>query len=135
MRVTPDTGILVRMNAKATGPTRRLLDLILDGPHEIILSEFLLNETARVLYVKRDLILVYIPGWFAAVLRVRRLPFGPQKASVNVTDLSAFPRSIGQLRNRNFTLAKNITVELAPIVARRIIVVKRPYAYYQPKAA
>lgn len=53
MRVTPDTGILVRMNAKATGPARRLLDILLDGPHEIVLSEFLLTELARVLRYPR----------------------------------------------------------------------------------
>jgi putative PIN family toxin of toxin-antitoxin system len=53
MRVTPDTGILVRMNVKATGPARRLLDAILDGPHELVLSEFLLTETARVLRYPR----------------------------------------------------------------------------------
>lgn len=49
MRVTPDTGILVRMNVKASGPARRLLEIILAGPHELVLSEFLLEETARVL--------------------------------------------------------------------------------------
>ena len=53
MRITPDTGILVRMNAKATGLARRLLDVILDGPHDLILSEFLLNETAHVLRYPR----------------------------------------------------------------------------------
>ena len=53
MRVTPDTGILVRMNVRATGPARRLLDVILDGPHELVLSEFLLKETARVLRYPR----------------------------------------------------------------------------------
>jgi putative PIN family toxin of toxin-antitoxin system len=41
------------MNAKVTGPARRLLDVILDGPHDVILSEFLLNETARVLRYPR----------------------------------------------------------------------------------
>lgn len=49
MRITVDTGTLVRMNVKATGPARRLLESILQGPHELVLSEFLLNETARVL--------------------------------------------------------------------------------------
>ena len=49
MRITPDTGILVRMNAKATGPARRLLEVILAGPHELVLSEFLLDEIARAL--------------------------------------------------------------------------------------
>jgi putative PIN family toxin of toxin-antitoxin system len=53
MRITPDTGILVRMNAKATGPARRLLDVILAGPHELVLPEFLLNETRRVLHYPR----------------------------------------------------------------------------------
>lgn len=53
MRVTPDTGILVRMNAKATGPARRLFEIILAGPHELVLSEFLLEETARVLRYPR----------------------------------------------------------------------------------
>jgi putative PIN family toxin of toxin-antitoxin system len=53
MRVTPDTGILVRMNVRASGPARRLLDVILGGPHELVLSDFLLNETARVLRYPR----------------------------------------------------------------------------------
>ena len=48
-----DSGILVRMNVKATGPARRLLELILRGPHELVLSEFLLQETARVLQYPR----------------------------------------------------------------------------------
>ena len=53
MRITPDTGILVRMNVRTSGPARRLLDVILDGPHDLILSEFLLNEMARVLRYPR----------------------------------------------------------------------------------
>ena len=53
MRFTPDTGILVRMNVKATGPARRLLDLLLAGAHELVLSEFLLDETRRVLRYPR----------------------------------------------------------------------------------
>jgi len=53
MRITPDTGILVRMNVKATGPARSLLENILAGPHELVLSEFLLDETARVLRYPR----------------------------------------------------------------------------------
>lgn len=60
MRITPDTGILVRMNTKATGPARRLLEVILDGPHELVLSEFLLTETTRVLQYPR-LQLLYRP--------------------------------------------------------------------------
>ena len=53
MRVTLDTGILVRMNVRASGPARRLLGMILDGPHELVLSDFLLDETARVLRYPR----------------------------------------------------------------------------------
>jgi predicted nucleic acid-binding protein len=53
MRVTPDTGILVRMNAKAAGPARKLLEEILAGQHKLLLSEFLLMETARVLSYPR----------------------------------------------------------------------------------
>ena len=41
------------MNIKATGPARRLLETILTGPHELVLSEFLLDETARVLRYPR----------------------------------------------------------------------------------
>jgi len=39
MRVVPDTAILVRMNAKASGPARRLLERIAFGPHELILDQ------------------------------------------------------------------------------------------------
>ena len=53
MRITLDTGILVRTNVRATGPARRLLGLILKGPHELVLSEFLLTETARALAYPR----------------------------------------------------------------------------------
>jgi len=53
MRITPDTGLLVRMNVKAIGPARRLLEVILSGPHELVLSEYLLEETARVLRYPR----------------------------------------------------------------------------------
>ncbi len=48
MRIVADTAILVRMNVKASGPARRLLERIVSGPHELILSPFLLEETARV---------------------------------------------------------------------------------------
>ena len=41
------------MNAKATGPARCLLEMILAGDHELILSEFLLGEMARVLAYPR----------------------------------------------------------------------------------
>jgi len=41
------------MNVKAAGPARRLLETILAGPHELVLSEFLLEESARVLCYPR----------------------------------------------------------------------------------
>lgn len=53
MRITLDTGILVRMNVRASGPARRLLQVILEGPHEMVLSDFLLDETACVLRYPR----------------------------------------------------------------------------------
>jgi putative PIN family toxin of toxin-antitoxin system len=53
MRVVADTAILVRMSAKASGPARRLLEQIASGPHELVLSPFLLMETERVLSYPR----------------------------------------------------------------------------------
>lgn len=49
MRIVLDTNILVRANAKAKGPARRLLQLIVDSPeHVLLLSPFLLMELERV---------------------------------------------------------------------------------------
>jgi hypothetical protein len=42
------------MNAKAAGPARKLLEEILAGAHELVLSQFLLTETARVLSYQRS---------------------------------------------------------------------------------
>jgi len=53
VRVVLDTGVLVRANAKSRGPARELLMAILDGPHELVISAFLLEETARVLRYPR----------------------------------------------------------------------------------
>ena len=53
MRVVLDTGILVRANAKAKGPAREVLLAIVNGPHELITSAFLLDETERVLRYPR----------------------------------------------------------------------------------
>src|SRR5271157_2889289 len=53
VRIVLDTGVLVRANAKSTGPARELLTAILGGPHELITSAFLLDETARVLRYPR----------------------------------------------------------------------------------
>jgi putative PIN family toxin of toxin-antitoxin system len=41
------------MNVKATGSARRLLETILAGSHELVRSEFLLQETTRVLQYPR----------------------------------------------------------------------------------
>lgn len=49
MRIVLDTNILVRANAKAKGPARELLLLIVDSPeHVLLLSPFLLKELERV---------------------------------------------------------------------------------------
>lgn len=53
MRIVLDTAILVRANTKATGPARLLLQRIAAGGHQLILSPFLLEETARVLNYPR----------------------------------------------------------------------------------
>jgi putative PIN family toxin of toxin-antitoxin system len=49
MRIVLDTNILVRANAKAKGPARELLLLIVNSPdHVLVLSPFLLKELERV---------------------------------------------------------------------------------------
>ena len=49
MRIVLDTNILVRANAKAKGPARELLLLIVNSPeHVLLLSPFLLRELERV---------------------------------------------------------------------------------------
>lgn len=53
MRIVLDTGVLVRASAKSKGPARELLLAIVNGPHELITSAFLLHETERVLRYPR----------------------------------------------------------------------------------
>jgi putative PIN family toxin of toxin-antitoxin system len=53
MRITPDTAILVRTNAKARGPARELLQVIQQTGACLVLSPFLLNEVARALRYPR----------------------------------------------------------------------------------
>lgn len=53
MRIVLDTGILVRANTQSRGPAREVLLAIVGGPHELIISAFLLNETERVLRYPR----------------------------------------------------------------------------------
>jgi putative PIN family toxin of toxin-antitoxin system len=49
MRIVLDTNILVRANAKAKGPPRELLLLIVNSPeHVLLLSPFILQELERV---------------------------------------------------------------------------------------
>jgi len=49
MRIVLDTNILIRANAKARGPARELLLLIVNSPqHVLLLSPFLLKELERV---------------------------------------------------------------------------------------
>src|SRR5713226_5209042 len=58
MRVVLDTNILVRANAKARGPARELLQLIIASPdHVLLLSPFLLQELERVFSYDRVRIL------------------------------------------------------------------------------
>jgi len=54
MRVVLDTNILVRANAKASGPARELLLLVVAAPaHTLVLSPFLLQELERVFTYER----------------------------------------------------------------------------------
>jgi putative PIN family toxin of toxin-antitoxin system len=53
VRIVLDTGVLVRANAGSRGPAREVLMAIVDGPHELVISAFLLDETARVLRYPR----------------------------------------------------------------------------------
>src|ERR1035438_6500417 len=49
MRIVLDTNILIRANAKARGPARELLLLIVNSPeHVLLLSPFILKELERV---------------------------------------------------------------------------------------
>ncbi|MFN0165466.1 MAG: putative toxin-antitoxin system toxin component, PIN family [Bryobacteraceae bacterium] len=49
MRVVLDTAILVRANAKATGPARRLFLEVQSGRVRLVMSHFLLEEVRRFL--------------------------------------------------------------------------------------
>jgi putative PIN family toxin of toxin-antitoxin system len=54
MRFVLDTNILVRANAKARGPARELLQLIVESrDHVLLLSPFLLQELERVFSYER----------------------------------------------------------------------------------
>ena len=54
MRIVLDTNILVRANAKARGPARELLQVIVASPdHVLLLSPFLLQELERVFSYER----------------------------------------------------------------------------------
>jgi len=54
MRIVLDTNILVRSHAKARGPARELLQLIIGSPrHTLLLSPFLLQELERVFSYER----------------------------------------------------------------------------------
>ncbi len=53
MRVLLDTNVLVRATGKASGPARAVFLRLLDPPHAIIASNFLLDELRRVLNYPR----------------------------------------------------------------------------------
>src|SRR5580692_8127384 len=54
MRIVLDTNTLIRANAKAKGPARELLLLIVNSPeHVLLLSPFLLKELERVFAYNR----------------------------------------------------------------------------------
>jgi putative PIN family toxin of toxin-antitoxin system len=50
MIITFDAAILVRATARATGPARRALDLVIDDPrHTLALSRYILGEVGKTL--------------------------------------------------------------------------------------
>ena len=53
MRIAVDTAILIRANAKATGPARMLLHAIQDSGSQLVLSPYVLAELDRVLRYPR----------------------------------------------------------------------------------
>jgi putative PIN family toxin of toxin-antitoxin system len=53
MRIVLDSNILVRAAWKADGLASRLLRNVLEGPHRLIVSPFILGEVARVLAYPR----------------------------------------------------------------------------------
>jgi putative PIN family toxin of toxin-antitoxin system len=53
MRVLLDTNVLVRATGQSSGPARGLFLRLLDPPHSIIASNFLLDELRRVLNYPR----------------------------------------------------------------------------------
>ena len=53
MRIVLDSNILVRAAWKADGRASRLLRNVLEGPHRLIVSPFILGEVARVLAYPR----------------------------------------------------------------------------------
>jgi len=74
MRVLLDTNVLVRATGRANSPARALFLRLLDAPHAIVASHFLLDELRRVLRYPR-------------VQRMHGL--SPQEAEQFVRDLEA----------------------------------------------
>ena len=74
MRVLMDTNVLVRATGRSSGPARELFLQLLDPPHAISASEYLLDELRRVLNYPR-------------VQRVHGLT--PQEAEQHVRDIEA----------------------------------------------
>ena len=53
MRVTCDSNVLVRAAVRPAGPARAVLESILEPPHVLVLSEWVLDEVRRVLSYDR----------------------------------------------------------------------------------
>src|SRR5579871_599068 len=49
VRVTPDSNILARANARSAGPARKLILLLASQPGSLILSRYILEEVGRIL--------------------------------------------------------------------------------------
>src|ERR1044071_3950593 len=89
MRVTLDSGILVRASASLSGPAFRLVVELAPPSHQIVLSEFILDDLQRVLSYPR--------------LQARYALTGPESAE-----------SVKRVRNR----AEMVEPALGPPVVR-----------------
>jgi predicted nucleic acid-binding protein len=89
MRITLDTTILVRTNAKAKGPARELLKVIQQQGARLVLSPFLVDEVQRVLRYPR------IP----AIYRL-----GANDILEHVQFLESWPRSSSPLKGPSLVL-------------------------------
>ena len=117
MRVVLDTTILVRANAKATGPARLLLERIAAGRHQLVVSPFLLEETERVLSYPR----------IQALYRL-----SPSEIREHIDLLEAVAEIVDPVVSEPVVLrdSKDDPVVYAAVVARADVICTRDHDFY-----